>query len=1719
MKKEVEWIVLTAVLALLVVLAVYSPEVSLSPGCALLPTAPTNFVASEYISNERVLCSAVKLSWTKSYDPCGLGIDHYELYRDGIFLRNVFSSSNAVIGIIDNDRILGNMFYNYDLAAVGENGVVSDAVSAGITTPMCQPKYSDAIKVNVLLVKFADHPVEPFSKEYARSVIFDYPYSLKKWAEEVSYGVNTLQGDVLGWYTLSGTTSDYCNSVGADGLGSECISGFSAIESEAKALAGANIDEGSTDKFIYVISGMSSCGYGGDSIRVSAQNCFLNEKIGHELAHDFGLRHAASWQSCLVSENLDSPSGGACSVGEYQDSYDIMGQGYNLNSYNREKAGYISQEQVFSVYQSGYYLIDALDVDSSGIKQLRIPLAQFGEMPKTMYFLEYRKPIGIDGLSPPPSYVGANPTVEDGVQIRLHRDRFLEFSNTIDTIYVPMTIKEGSDFYDPYRGIEVSVVERLGNQIKVYVDLDALDTTLPSVQITSPSSGSTFSGPFGVTATASDNRNINRVEYYVDGNKFAQSSSSPSYSATISVAVLVAGSHSLVAKAFDGAGNVGVSSSRTINVQHPPGYIPPTLEVEKLVAFDAAEDDSFGNSVAVEGDLLVVGAHKDSNAEGSSAGATYIYRKNGQVWELEEKVYPTGTDLAALDSFGTKVLIDEGIIFVSTLRGDVSSQATNRGTIFVYEYDDTTWMKKQKIFASDHNLNDYFGSSFDVEGNRMVVGAYNNGDAGESSGSAYVFEYEGGAWVEKQKLVASDAEAGDLFGRSVSIKGDFIVVGADGEDTLGSSAGSVYVFGYNPSTQQWTQKQKLLASGGKASDGFGSSVDIRGDFVIVGAYGVNTYTGAAYVFKYANNQWSQSQKIVPSDISAGDRFGVSVSLFNNRIVIGSSYDDDAGINSGSAYVYEYNGNSWVQTKKLLSSDVSTARLFGSDVFLDSYIVVVGASFESEVLYKAGSAFVYNILDGSLCSTSGDCNDGLFCNGVEQCVSGKCARGTSPLVDDGIGCTTDFCDESNNIIVNAPDDGLCDNGLYCDGLEICNVQLDCLSGVPPNCGGEGECMVCDEFLKSCIYDESSCFVETCAELGGDICSSGEVCQGNLLVASDSTNCCSVTCDPVSLCGNGLPDVDEDCDGTNLGGDTCMTLGFDDGILACTSSCTFDTSSCTTSGGSGNYDTSYSEGDGVNNGNPGGLNTESDGVGGWVAITSAPQSTNSWSSAQQIPFAFEFFGDSVTQFRVSQNGLIIFDTSSTTIPGDSVENTNLPTSLLPDKTIVCFWDRFTANPPTGTNDKVYTKTFGTAPNRQLWIEWSSFEYGSLGSTFNAFACVLEEGTNKVYAVDTNYNTGSVSSTVGLQKDSLTAVQYGDQNIDFGTGNVYNYNNDYYEFAPSGGTGGCTLNSQCDDGAFCTTDTCNLATGVCSNTAVNVNDGVSCTIDSCDETNNVIVHAPNNLYCSNLDGQYCNGAEICNVASGCVAGTSPVINDGISCTADSCNEATDTIVHAPITQCILASDGCCPSGCTSSNDNDCTAPVTYTLSVSKTGSGTVSSTPAGINCGTDCSENYASGTSVSLTATANSGYMFSGWGGACSGTGSCAVSMTSAKTVSATFTLTQTTDPYVVINSPQSGESVSGIVSVSISASSPSGIKVVTFYVDSARKKYWTSWINPSSYSWDTSSYASGSHSLKANACNYLGVCKDTVIQVNVNNVGLSPPSTGGFWEWIKGRFGFG
>ena len=198
-----------------------------------------------------------------------------------------------------------------------------------------------------------------------------------------------------------------------------------------------------------------------------------------------------------------------------------------------------------------------------------------------------------------------------------------------------------------------------------------------------------------------------------------------------------------------------------------------------------------------------------------------------------------------------------------------------------------------------------------------------------------------------------------------------------------------------------------------------------------------------------------------------------------------------------------------------------------------------------------------------------------------------------------------------------------------------------------------------------------------------------------------------------------------------------------------------------------------------GNPESLNTETDNiVSDWTAITTAPQSSNIWSDAQDIPFSFEFFGSSVTQFKVSQNGLLTFDASASGTPENN--NTSLPNANLSNNTIAWFWDNFTNSPPTGSNDVVWTKTFGDSPNRQFWIKTYSFEYASY--TYCYFAVALEETTNKIYIIDYSYHNagGSGSSTIGVQQNSTTAVQYSD-NYTFQTGGLQIADNDYYAFTP--------------------------------------------------------------------------------------------------------------------------------------------------------------------------------------------------------------------------------------------------------------------------------------------------------------------------------------------------
>ncbi|KAA9340169.1 Ig-like domain-containing protein [Adhaeribacter soli] len=203
---------------------------------------------------------------------------------------------------------------------------------------------------------------------------------------------------------------------------------------------------------------------------------------------------------------------------------------------------------------------------------------------------------------------------------------------------------------------------------------------------------------------------------------------------------------------------------------------------------------------------------------------------------------------------------------------------------------------------------------------------------------------------------------------------------------------------------------------------------------------------------------------------------------------------------------------------------------------------------------------------------------------------------------------------------------------------------------------------------------------------------------------------------------------------------------------------------------------------NAGNPRNLNTTADtATVGWLAITAGGEATNSWSAVQALPFNFAFYGNPVTNFKVSRNGLLTFNTATALLPNN---NADLPTNLLPDKTIASFWDSFSAAAPLPANSKIYTRVFGPAGSRQLWVKWINYEIGNPVCAFANFACVLEEGTNKVYMIDMNYSSAAnVTATIGLQNTSSHAIQFGSSTFGFFSTNSgpAAADNDYYEFTP--------------------------------------------------------------------------------------------------------------------------------------------------------------------------------------------------------------------------------------------------------------------------------------------------------------------------------------------------
>ncbi len=393
--------------------------------------------------------------------------------------------------------------------------------------------------------------------------------------------------------------------------------------------------------------------------------------------------------------------------------------------------------------------------------------------------------------------------------------------------------------------------------------------------------------------------------------------------------------------------------------------------------------DTFGFSVALYGDTLVVGAPDESSSatgvngnqidnSAMRSGAVYVFTRDSGVWN--QQAYLKASNTGANDFFGHTVAISGDTIVVGAIgessnatgvNGDeFDNSADSAGSAYVFVRNAGVWSQQAYLKASNTNANDRFGSAVAISVDTIVIGASNESNTEFGSGATYIFSRSVNTWSQQAYLKSTDNIGFtnlDHFGDKVAIFGDTVVIGApfdssnatgvngDQNNNLAVNSGSAYIFVNTAGS--WNQQAYLKSSNSEADDQFGSSVSIDGDTIVIGAIredsvatGVNgdqsnnsaNASGAVYVFVRNTGIWSQQAYLKASNPDTnnlfGDQFGTSVSIDGDSIVVGARWEESNAIGidgdgsdnsiraSGAAYSFVRQGNNWVPEAYIKASN-------------------------------------------------------------------------------------------------------------------------------------------------------------------------------------------------------------------------------------------------------------------------------------------------------------------------------------------------------------------------------------------------------------------------------------------------------------------------------------------------------------------------------------------------------------------------------------------------------------------------------------------------------------------------------------------------------------------------------------------------------------------------------------------------------------------------------
>jgi len=369
-------------------------------------------------------------------------------------------------------------------------------------------------------------------------------------------------------------------------------------------------------------------------------------------------------------------------------------------------------------------------------------------------------------------------------------------------------------------------------------------------------------------------------------------------------------------------------------------------QIKELLASDSSPRDIYGIIVALSVDTAVIGVPFD-NTKSFNSGSAYIYTRNNGAWALQQQLL--ASDSAPGDQYGWSVALQGDTVLIGARFDD--DKGFNSGSAYVYTRNAGVWTEQQKLTANDGAVNDQYGITISLAGDTVAIGAPFDDDNGFDSGSAYVYSLNAGVWILQQKLTTSDGAPGDQYGWSVALEGDSALIGARFDDDKGFNSGSAYL--YNLDAGAWVMKQKLIAADGAVNDQFGWSVALDDDTAVIGARfdddtGINS--GSAYVYTRSDGEWGLQQNLTASDGAPGNQYSWAVALDGDTVIIGAPFDNDQDRLSGSCYVYTRNADVWSEKQKLTASIEVLGERYGMSVALEGNTMVVGSCLD----YQRGS---------------------------------------------------------------------------------------------------------------------------------------------------------------------------------------------------------------------------------------------------------------------------------------------------------------------------------------------------------------------------------------------------------------------------------------------------------------------------------------------------------------------------------------------------------------------------------------------------------------------------------------------------------------------------------------------------------------------------------------------------------------------------------------------